>query len=205
MDYEILANNALHFPRLLESPEDYISFCKNEANSLGIDVEPWISGGDINPHIYGDMWILRRSIESDTVHRLLDNYDKALLTACEEFLKYLNLDQNTIDETIERLKGIRPKALTVKSYFEGEELGPHPDIDPNTTENVLHLTVSMYYNDDYEGGKLGIIGGSSVKPTPGSVVIFPSKYFHTSTTVPSGIKYVSNEVIKLDPSFLEVV
>jgi hypothetical protein len=203
MDYELLADNALHFPRLLESPKDYISFCRTEASSLGIDVEPWLSGGDVTPHIYGDMWILRRSVESNTVQRLMDNYDKALLTACEEFLKYLEIDQSTIDATIEGLREIRPAFLTVKSYFEGEFLGPHPDIDPNTTENVLHLTVSMYYNDDYEGGKLGIVGGSAVKPTPGSVVVFPSKYFHTSTTVPSGIKFVSNEVIRLDPSFLK--
>jgi hypothetical protein len=76
VDYELLADNALHFPKLLESPEDYISFCRTEASSLGIDVEPWLSGGDVTPHIYGDMWILRRSVKSDTVQRLMDNYEE---------------------------------------------------------------------------------------------------------------------------------
>jgi hypothetical protein len=205
MNYEILADNALHFPRLLDSPEEYINFCKNEASSVGIKVEPWISGGDIDPHIYGNMWVLRKTTESSTVQTLLSNYDKALFIACREFLQYLAIDTTTINKTIENLKKTRLTDLTVKSYFEGERLGPHPDIDPNTTEDVLHLTVSMYYNDNYEGGEFGIIDGLSVKPTPGSVVIFPSKYLHTSGTIFTGIKYVSNEVIKLDLSLLKDV
>lgn len=203
MEYELLAKNVLHFPKLLESPEDYVSFCKNEASSLGIQIEPWISGGDVNPHIYGDMWILKRSIESDTVQRLMDNYDKATLIACRGFLDYLKVEHKKIDATIEWISGMRPKALTVKSYFEGEFLGAHPDIPLDNTEDVLHITVSTYYNDDYEGGELGIVGGLSVKPTPGSVVVFPSKYLHESTTIPRGIKYVSNEVVRLDPAYVE--
>jgi predicted 2-oxoglutarate/Fe(II)-dependent dioxygenase YbiX len=63
----------------------------------------------------------------------------------------------------------------------------------------------MYYNDNYEGGELGVVGGSSVKPTPGSVVVFPSKYLHESTLITSGIKYVSNEVVRLDSSFLREI
>jgi predicted 2-oxoglutarate/Fe(II)-dependent dioxygenase YbiX len=63
----------------------------------------------------------------------------------------------------------------------------------------------MYYNDNYEGGELRVVGGSSVKPTPGSVVVFPSKYLHESTLITSGIKYVSNEVVRLNSLFLREV
>jgi hypothetical protein len=204
VNYEILADNALHFPRLLESPEDYINFCRNEAGSVGVEVEPWISGGDVDPRIYGDLWVLYRSIDSDTVQKLMNNYDKAVITACEEFLNHLKVDPDLVASTIKTLIKNRPKGLTVKSYFEGERLGLHPDVDPSNTEDVLHITVSTYYNEDYIGGKLGIYGGSAIKPTPGSIVVFPSKHLHESTTVSSGIKYVSNEVIKLDSSFLKV-
>jgi hypothetical protein len=203
MDYEILAKNALHFPRLLESPESFISFCEDKASAVGIKIEPWLSGGDVDPHHYGDMWLLRRSSDSNLVQELLDTYDKAILLACREFLNYLEVDQDLVDATIESLKNNRMPAMTVKRYFEGEALGPHPDIDPSNTEDVLHLTVSMYYNDDYVGGDIGLVGGSATKPTPGSVVVFPSKYLHESTLITSGIKYVSNEVVKLDSRFIE--
>ena len=204
MDYEILADNALHFPRLLESPEDYISFCKNDASSAGIEVGPWISHGDIEPYIYGNMWVLPRSVESPIVTQLLDGYDKAILLACKEFLNYLKVDKDVISDTIKNLREKRPGYLTVKSYFEGERLGLHPDVDIDNTDNVLYVTVSTYYNDNYVGGKLGFDKGLATKPTPGSVVVFPSKYLHESSLVSSGIKYVSNEVIKLDSSFLKV-
>jgi predicted 2-oxoglutarate/Fe(II)-dependent dioxygenase YbiX len=149
--------------------------------------------------------VLKRSHESGKVQSLLATYDKALLASCEEFMRYLGVSQDAIDATIENLKNNRMPAMTLKRYFEGESLGPHPDIDPSNTEDVLHVTVSMYYNDNYEGGEIGVIGGSTVKPTPGSVVIFPSKYLHESTTIFSGIKYVSNEVVRLDSSFLREI
>lgn len=204
MNYEVLADNVLHFPNLLETPEDYISFCTNEAALSGISKDLWVAGGDDSQKIYGELWVLERAHESEQVKSLLAKYDKALLTSCEELMRYLGVDQEAIDATIENLKNNRMPAMTVKRYFEGESLGPHPDIDPSNTEDVLHLTVSMYYNDDYVGGELSLTSGSAVKPTPGSVVIFPSKYLHESTFISSGIKYVSNEVIKVDSSFLKV-
>lgn len=204
MDYEVLADNVLHFPNLLETPEEYISFCTKEAASFGVPKEAWVAGGDDSQKIYGELWVLKRAHESEQVRSLLAKYDKALLTSCEEFMRYLGVDQEAIDATIENLKNNRMPAMTVKRYFEGESLGPHPDIDPSNTEDVLHLTISMYYNDDYEGGELGFAANSAVKPTPGSVIVFPSKYLHESRFVPRGIKYVSNEVVKVDSSFLKV-
>jgi len=204
MNYEVLVENVLHFPNLLETPEDYISFCTNEAELLGIPQESWIAGGDSSKHVYGELWVLTRWQESEKVQTLLDAYDKALLQSCKEFMEYLGADQDSINATIEKLSSSRKPDLSVKRYFEGEFLGLHPDVNPDDTEDVLHLTVSMYYNDNYIGGELGFESGSSVKPTPGSVVIFPAKYLHESTTITSGIKYVSNEVVKIDSSFLKV-
>lgn len=204
MNYEVLADNVLHFPNLLETPEEYVSFCTNEAAPSGIPQEAWVAGGDDSQKVYGELWVLERSHASEQVKSLLAKYDKALLTSCEEFMRYLGVDQEAIDGTIENLRNTRMPAMTVKRYFEGESLGPHPDIDPSNTEDVLHLTVSMYYNDDYEGGELGFASNSAAKPTPGSVIIFPAKYLHESKYVPRGIKYVSNEVVKIDSSFLKV-
>jgi predicted 2-oxoglutarate/Fe(II)-dependent dioxygenase YbiX len=204
MNYEILTENALHFPNLLETPEEYVSFCTTQAAQLGVPMEEWVAGGDESRHVYGEIWVLRRSHKSEKVQSLLAKYDKALLASCEEFMRYLGVDEKSVAETIETLRNNRLPAMTVKRYFEGESLGPHPDVDPTDTEDVLHLTVSMYYNDDYVGGDIGIVAGSATKPTPGSVVVFPSKYLHESTLITSGIKYVSNEVVKINSSFLKV-
>lgn len=198
MDYEILAENILHFPNLIELPESYITFCNEEAAKEGIPQDQWIAGGDTSKYIYGEMWVLPRASSSEKVKNLLDLYDKALYSACEGFMEYRQVDQESIDATIEKLKNNKLPAITVKRYFEGERLGLHPDVDPNNTDDVLHLTVSFYYNSDYVGGDLVFEGGARVKPTPGSVVIFPAKYFHESLKVSSGIKYVSNEVVKID-------
>lgn len=204
MEYEVLAKNVLHFPNLLELPESYIDFCTKEAGKAGIPINKWVAGMDDSQYVYGEIWVLERAHKSKKVQSLLDAYDAALLTSCEEFMKYLEVDQDSIDATIRDLKNNRMPAIAVKRYFEGERLGLHPDVDPNNTEDVLHLTVSMYYNDNYVGGRLGFESGSAVKPTPGSVVIFPAKYLHESTPLYSGIKYVSNEVVKIDSSFLKV-
>lgn len=204
MNYEILAENILHFPNLIELPESYIKFCNEEANREGIPTDQWVARGDTSEYVYGEMWVLPRSSDSEKVQNFLNLYDKALYFACEKFMEYLQVDQDSIDATIENLKNNKLPAITVKRYFEGERLGLHPDVDPSNTDDVLHLTVSFYYNNDYVGGDLMFEGGAGVKPTPGSVVIFPAKYLHESLTVSSGIKYVSNEVIKLDSSFLKV-
>jgi hypothetical protein len=203
MNYEILAENILHFPNLIELPESYVSFCNEETDKEGIPTDQWVARGDTSEYVYGEMWELPRSNDSEKVQNLLNLYDKALYSACEGFMEYRKVEQQSIDATIEKLKNNKMPAITVKRYFEGERLGLHPDVDPSNTDDVLYLTISFYYNDDYVGGELGFDGGARVKPTPGSVVIFPSKYFHESLTVSSGIKYVSNEVVKVDSRFIK--
>jgi 2OG-Fe(II) oxygenase superfamily len=204
MNYEILGKNILHFPNLLQIPEDYISFCTNEAESFGIPKEQWVAGGDSSRHVYGDLWVIARWQGVEKVQTLLDAYDEAVFTSCKEFMKYLGMSQDSIDASIDEITSHRKPALSIKRYFEGEFLGLHPDVDPNDEEDTLHVTISMYYNDNYVGGEIGFESGSAIKPTPGSVVIFPSKYLHESMTITSGIKYVSNEVVKINSSFLRI-
>jgi hypothetical protein len=180
-----------------------VSFCNEEPDKEGIPTDQWVARGDTSEYVYGEMWELPRSNDSEKVQNLLNLYDKALYSACEGFMEYRKVEQQSIDATIEKLKNNKMPAITVKRYFEGERLGLHPDVDPSNTDDVLYLTISFYYNDDYVGGELGFDGGARVKPTPGSVVIFPSKYFHESLTVSSGIKYVSNEVVKVDSRFIK--
>lgn len=207
MESEVLGKNILHFPRLLEHPELFISHAEECSLKAQTNWGQWMSQGDDVPHNYGELWILKRDQnQSDpATEKLLDYYDSAVLSSLLEFLSYLGVEEAKKTETLDLVANSRPNSMALKRYFEGEELGPHPDTDPNHAPEILPLTVSMYYNDNYEGGLFGFRDGAYIKPTPGSVVVFPSKYFHESTQVTGGIKYVSNEVVTLDAKYLGVV
>ena len=52
----------------------------------------------------------------------------------------------------------------------------------------------MYLNDDYTGGELNFKDqGIKIKPSAGSIAVFPSRspYFHESLPVLSGEKYMT--------------
>ena len=161
-----------------------------------------MSGGDEVPHPYGELWKISDS--DDNATKLLDAYDKTVIFSVEKFIDYLNVPQSAQRSIIEKIRANRPRALAVKRYYVGEELGPHPDADPNGDPEKIPLTVSMYFNEDYVGGQLGFEDGSKIDLTAGSVVVFPATYLHESTKVTSGVKYVSNEVIVLNKSDLGV-
>lgn len=199
---EIYSKNALHFPNLLENPESYIDFCVSESIETGIPWDPWMSGGDETPHPYGELWTIKDTSEEEKI--LLDGYDKAVLTAIEGFLSHIGAQTTDADLALDKIKSSRPRALAVKRYYLGEELGFHPDADPNKTSENLLLTISMYFNSGYEGGLLGFMDGSKISLTSGSVVVFPATYLHESTKVTSGVKYVSNEVVSISRSILGV-
>lgn len=199
---EVYNKHALHFPRLLENPGAYIEYCEQQSKKTNKSWDPWMSGGDGKPHPYGELWTFSDTDDEST--RLLDAYDKALILSVQRFLEHTGVSLDKQQLAIDAISNSRPRAMAVKRYYVGEELGPHPDADPNGDLNKLPLTVSMYFNEGYVGGLLGFEDGSKIELTSGSVVIFPATYLHESTTVTSGIKYVSNEVIVLNKSDLGV-
>ena len=82
--------------------------------------------------------------------------------------------------------------LSISKYFVGKEMGPHCDNYEGTINGPV-ISVVGYLNDDYEGGELYFKEQDiKIKPSAGSVVIFPSKepYFHQSLPTKSGVKYM---------------
>jgi hypothetical protein len=76
-------------------------------------------------------------------------------------------------------------------YDEGHFYGEHAD--SYTNQNVVRaLSVLLYLNDDYEGGEIVFPRqGVTIKPEPGSMVIFPSTgtHPHEALKVTKGTKY----------------
>lgn len=80
--------------------------------------------------------------------------------------------------------------ITFLKYFKNTFLGPHTDAqsDPD-----LNISCIIYLNEDYEGGELKFNNHNIlIKPTAGSIFVFPSgqPFLHQSLPVTSGEKYL---------------
>jgi len=82
--------------------------------------------------------------------------------------------------------------LVISKYFTGKEMGPHCDNYEGTTHGPV-ISVVGYLNDDYDGGEIFFREQDvKIKPSAGSIVVFPSNepFFHQSLPVKSGTKYM---------------
>ena len=82
--------------------------------------------------------------------------------------------------------------ISISKYFTGASMGVHTDSSPNPTTE--HISAVLYLNDDYSGGEIAFPEqGVVIKPSAGSLVIFPSTppFFHESREIISGTKYMS--------------
>ena len=82
--------------------------------------------------------------------------------------------------------------LSISKYFVGSEMGKHTDTNDNNDEEKT-ISVVLYLNDDYTGGEIELPDQSIIiKPTQGSIVVFPSRkpYFHQSNLITLGEKYI---------------
>jgi predicted 2-oxoglutarate/Fe(II)-dependent dioxygenase YbiX len=81
--------------------------------------------------------------------------------------------------------------MSISKYFVGSQMGKHTDTHDNDEGKTI--SVVLYLNDDYTGGEIEFEDqGILVKPTAGSIMVFPSRkpYFHASKPVLSGEKYI---------------
>lgn len=110
-----------------------------------------------------------------------------------EIFNRLNILVEKVDDTIE-VSGL----ATIQRMQEGVELKAHTD--EHTDPSIRYATI-IYLNDDYIDGELFFKNtGLSIKPKPGSLVIFPGndEYEHGVKHVGKGpIRYVLVGFIKV--------
>lgn len=207
--YEIVAEKVLHFPLALPNPAALIHLLENETSVAAGEWLPWHANGDPADTQYGELKKFTESrIDSESSElvkvqgkEFIENFYKTVNECIRNYYNYLGLDENTPITYFQSPQNPRPDHIAIKKYFIGEGLGPHPDWEK---EDPVAFTASMYFNDDYEGGDLGFPDlGVSVKPTPGSVIVFPSSYLHQSTLMVRGTKYVTNTLVLLPRSVLD--
>lgn len=101
----------------------------------------------------------------------------------------------------EPLSGMQP--VQILRYDVGGHFARHHDRAPGqvgppsmTSPSCRRLSMSIFLNDDYQGGSLQIVkeDGSLVvqaEPVPGSALVFKSDLLHIVTPVKSGIRYTA--------------
>jgi hypothetical protein len=173
--------------------------------------DKWTASDD-KDFIYGETQIF----DLDQINKMKDPYRskmeyvyinimKSLYAVCRDYAKSVE------DHDEPRLFPV----FNIKKYDTGASMGAHYDqLDGDKT---LRYSLVMYLNDNYEGGEISFKMSDyednnmleiidfdyeiaknknqidfGVKPSAGSVIIFPSSapYYHIAHTVKSGSKYM---------------
>jgi hypothetical protein len=131
------------------------------------------SGPDGKPFFEGTALLDSKTLEED---RYPDDIDpNRLLLKIKDKIESYYLEKYTM------LGSFEFSRMFGASMFEGAELGPHRDEDPNPDgeydgKKRSHVC-SIILNDDHEGGELIFQDqGKSVKGKPGDMILFPGYY-----------------------------
>jgi hypothetical protein len=206
--YEVLGDNVVHFPCALPDVDSIIDLLENQVSATAGEWLPWYAERDPDSTQYGELKEVTESrlpLESDPdvkkqAANFVESFYETMNICFKEYFKCIGLPEDTEVVYLQSPGSVRPEHIAIKKYYIGQGLGPHPDSE---SKDPVAFTASMYLNDDYIGGDLGFSKlGKYVKPTPGSVVIFPSAYLHESTPMVSGVKYVTNILVVLPKSVL---
>lgn len=212
MDYRILSDGIIYIEGAISAPSVLTEIFETIDGVAAGEWKPWLAGDVTDRYEYGTLKEISRTLvdKEESSKRLFvkaatDAYDRAIFDSFELYYDHIGLSRSSALEVIEGYKQNRPPFFSIKKYFVGEGLGPHPDAEPEAEDSKFRCyTISMYINDDYEGGQLGFPDvGVYLKPAAGSVVIFPATTLHESTPVVSGTKYVTSEVCQIERKILE--
>lgn len=138
---------------------------------------PWTSSND--DWVFGSrklMYPEKYNSSSDLIKNIYDTIKNAISSASVHYSKLTG-----------RELGIQ-EPRTISKYNSGSFMGPHTDSGPRA-----YISGVLYLNDDHEGGELEFPNHNiKVKPSAGSMIIFPSvdPYTHDPKIVLSGEKYM---------------
>ena len=180
--YKNVIDNPLELINLIESTDAYL----NENTSITKWRQWSASNGD---YVFGEQkWILN-SITTET--------DSSLLLINKKIKDVIEYYSNEYAKEYQiELGYLTP--LSISKYYVGKSMGLHVDSygnDNNGKDEISPtLSIVVYLNDDYEGGELYFKNQRvTIKPSAGSIVIFPSNmpYLHESKIIKKGTKYMS--------------
>jgi predicted 2-oxoglutarate/Fe(II)-dependent dioxygenase YbiX len=129
--------------------------------------------------------------------RLVDAKEDARATTAEvtqsfdTSLEILNRLRHVATQIARQELGVVVRRLSnigISRYGIGTAVGRHRDTETLTTHRLV--TIILYLNDDYAGGRLEFPDlGISYQPRMGDLLVFLSEHFHSVSPVIEGVRY----------------
>lgn len=120
-------------------------------------------------------FLIPGEMSNDYINSLYSAIDKEFMNCFDEYLSFIDIGNNFI----------KSNNYVVTWMQDGDHFIEHNDYDGKDTDS---FTLIAYLNDDYLGGELVFKDGPILKPTAGSLIIFPSNLYHSVNTV-TGDRY----------------
>jgi hypothetical protein len=201
LSYEILHENVYYFPGVIPEIATLIRTL-DEVNGLSVTPwEPWHANNDPDEPVYGDLKTLSYSklrqeadahVQKKSAY-ILNTLLNAMENCCRVFMEAHGASADELEHLRSEIYSDGP-VYGIRKYNEGGGMGPHPD---RTIPDKDTYTISVYLDDDYEGGELAVVQGGldiSIKNKAGSIVVFPSGYLHESKRLTRGRKTIITHV-----------
>lgn len=188
LDVEVFSDRIFYYKNILKNNLDILSLIEDTDKSLTDSdaILPWSdwTASDDKSYVFGNQKQTNSAkllTSSPSVQLIYKSLTEVLEVAGRHYCE------------ANQLEYFPPSPLSISKYIKGASMGPHVDVYPGqTTEPVMSGV--LYLNDDCVGGELDFPEqGVTIKPSAGSVVIFPSvaPFYHQSLEIISGVKYMS--------------
>ena len=182
MNKTIYADKIFYYASVLSNTQEIIDLLEitdselND-NSLISSWHDWKSSNENHQFGYRKITNPESNSLNKNVNKIYDSLKSVLDMVGEDYSKSLSIPKGT------------QAPISISKYLANEYMGPHADEgDPRA-----HFSAVLYLNDNFEGGGLEFPNQDIfIRPTAGSVIVFPSvqPYVHDPKPA-SEIKYIS--------------
>jgi hypothetical protein len=172
-----------------------------EVGSLSVTPwETWYANNNAKENPYGDLKTLSypdlENEEDEEIKSKSSFILNAILGAMESCAREYLIQHGASEDELGHLHNeiFGSHTYGIRRYDENKDMGPHQDMVVDGRDTY---TIAVYLDDNYEGGELGIVHEGldiSIKNKAGSIVVFPSSYYHESKPLKSGRKTIITHV-----------
>ena len=185
---QVFAERIYYYEGVLRTPDSLVSLLELSNTNMGDSdvISPWYvwTASDDPENIFGAQKSCtpsKLSTSSEPAALIYQALHSTIMKVARDFSEKTGTD---IGE---------PAQLTISRYDTGAGMGPHVDNYEGDVDLPI-ISAVLYLNDDYTGGEIEFREqGVKLKPTAGSVVVFPSvkPFYHASLPVLGGNKYMA--------------
>lgn len=194
---QAISNDIWYFKNVVSYPQELLEFINeidedNRSHSIITKWNDWTASND-DSFIYGK----NKVILSDNIKNKIDggrldqkilyiknSIEMAFDMCLNQYLSNHNLDRD--------MYNLMMSEMPIRKWT-GPGMGPH--CDSYDGDSDLAFSMICYLNNDYDGGEIEFPNHNiSIKPEPGSLLIFPGQepFLHKVNNIRSGERYTSH-------------